>query len=317
MILPSEQLVLDWAQMAITLGGSNDASVFFEHPHSSIKIEVQNDQILDELRLMGIPEVSKKIQQLLGKKRAFFWTWGAVALSFAIVCGLALGNRSALLAHLIPFIPKKVDQVISMGVEEQLKAKNWKRLEVQHPQIHQQIKILLADRHPTETFKIRIYIDPSPIINARAYPGGVIVLNQGLIHQTLEDKDQLLGILAHEIVHIDQRHGIQGLVDQLGTWFLFSGLLNFGPSQANQVFSRLSQLSYGRQLEYEADIKSIHWMIEKKQNPSGLIYFLKNLNEQKKAKNRQPANWLQTHPSNDRRIDTIQSEINRHWTSKS
>ena len=42
-------------------------------------------------------------------------------------------------------------------------------------------------------------------INAFAAPGGIIVLNSGLINAT-KSESELVGVLAHEIAHINLRH---------------------------------------------------------------------------------------------------------------
>lgn len=49
------------------------------------------------------------------------------------------------------------------------------------------------------------FIVEDPNINAFAFPGGYIGVNQGLI-EAMNYEDQLAGVLAHEIAHVTQRH---------------------------------------------------------------------------------------------------------------
>jgi beta-barrel assembly-enhancing protease len=45
-------------------------------------------------------------------------------------------------------------------------------------------------------------------INAFAVPGGFVYLNRGLIERT-RNMSELAGVLAHEIAHVEHRHGIE------------------------------------------------------------------------------------------------------------
>lgn len=50
----------------------------------------------------------------------------------------------------------------------------------------------------------------TPDVNAYACPGGFIVLTKGLI-DLLENEGELVGVLAHEIAHVNERHVIKKL----------------------------------------------------------------------------------------------------------
>ena len=54
-------------------------------------------------------------------------------------------------------------------------------------------------------FKYRFHVLEDPTYNAFAVPGGYIFVNSGLI-RIMEREDELAGVLAHEIAHIQARH---------------------------------------------------------------------------------------------------------------
>ena len=54
-------------------------------------------------------------------------------------------------------------------------------------------------------FPFNFLILESPIVNAFAAPGGIIVVHTGLI-ELAENEDELAAVLAHEIAHVTQRH---------------------------------------------------------------------------------------------------------------
>lgn len=61
-----------------------------------------------------------------------------------------------------------------------------------------------------DTFTWEIYIVNSSALNAFSFPGGKIYLNDGLIEK-LENADQLAGVIAYEMAHIDFRHHMKRL----------------------------------------------------------------------------------------------------------
>jgi predicted Zn-dependent protease len=50
-----------------------------------------------------------------------------------------------------------------------------------------------------------LIFDPSP--NAMAFPGGAIAVTTGLL-RTLDAEDELAGVLAHEVAHVELSHGL-------------------------------------------------------------------------------------------------------------
>src|SRR5687768_1982550 len=51
------------------------------------------------------------------------------------------------------------------------------------------------------------YVVDASQINAFAVPGGYVYVNRGLIERT-RNMPELAGVLAHEIAHVEERHGV-------------------------------------------------------------------------------------------------------------
>ncbi len=95
----------------------------------------------------------------------------------------------------------------------------------------------------------------SPIVNAFALPGGQIVVTSAFLNFT-EEPLELLGVMAHEIEHVERRHISRQLVrDTILTsiWTIaigdYSGAMVLDPATLNHVVN----LSYSRAFEEEAD----------------------------------------------------------------
>ena len=64
-------------------------------------------------------------------------------------------------------------------------------------------RLLISDYN--SPIKYRFLVANNPSINAFATPGGVIVVNSGLIRKT-KTEAELASVLAHEIAHVKARH---------------------------------------------------------------------------------------------------------------
>lgn len=63
---------------------------------------------------------------------------------------------------------------------------------------------------PAQSRHYRVHLLPSSQVNAFAYPGGVLVLTTSLVAQT-QNPEELAGVLAHEIAHVELGHSLQAL----------------------------------------------------------------------------------------------------------
>ena len=197
-------------------------------------------------------------------------SWRAVAASvLALVLLLAAGYVWG-----VPWLAREVAQRVPDGLEEQvgeavmtqlddmvkpsrLPADEQRAIEAAWDGVLQQHRKAQAAQgrvvRPT-----RLLIRDSEIgPNALALPGGTILLTDDMVRLVQNDRRVLSGVLAHELGHVQHRHGLQTLV-QIGVlgaatslvWGDFSGLLATVPLW-------LGQAHYSRQAEREADGHSV------------------------------------------------------------
>jgi Zn-dependent protease with chaperone function len=154
--------------------------------------------------------------------------------------------------------------------------------------------------------------------NAFALPGGTLVMTdelvEGAAHHGLPD-DALLGVLAHEIGHVEHRHGTRLVVEQ--------GVLNVGLGLAlgdvsNMVAmtsTLLTGLAYRRQHESESDCFALALMARAQRPTAPMAELLLGLSHgEPKAprKGQDPArdglgDWLSTHPATPQRAELLKS----------
>ncbi|MEC9350105.1 MAG: M48 family metallopeptidase [Planctomycetota bacterium] len=122
-------------------------------------------------------------------------------------------------------------------------------------------------------FRFIIIDDPAP--NACAIPGGSILISQPLI-ELCSCEDELAGVLAHEIQHIDRRHALNTLAKN----FAAKKLLNIAGPMLRKAAETLEvhiDRGYQQDQEFEADIEGARLAKRAGFDPAGLANLLEKL----------------------------------------
>jgi predicted Zn-dependent protease len=154
------------------------------------------------------------------------------------------------------------------------------------------------------TYDVHIAQDDTP--NAFALPGGIIVVHTGLIAVT-KRPEELAGVLAHEVQHVERRHSLRGLVKDLGwrgLWAVAMG--DVAGSMAGQAVVELTSLQFSRDHERDADLYAFDALVEAGIDPSGLPAFFATLSAS--GASQVPA-FLSTHPPSEDRDRTLQQRL--------
>lgn len=142
-----------------------------------------------------------------------------------------------------------------------------------------------------------LFIADDPAINAFALPGGVVVVNDGLIEATATP-EELAGVLAHEVQHVELRHGLRGLVRQAGLSLVVMAVTGeVGGTFAGDLGQRMLSLQFSREAETEADRTGFERLVAAGIDPRGMATFFDKLGEASGG----TVELLSTHPASERR----------------
>ncbi|MFH0975647.1 MAG: M48 family metallopeptidase [Spirochaetota bacterium] len=166
----------------------------------------------------------------------------------------------------------------------------------------------------------KIFIIKNPEINAFSLTDGSLLIYTGLIDRT-ETPEELAGVLAHEISHVEMRHGLRQLIRVLGISYLISSVVGAGiegleiPETISEIANIAIYNKYSREFEKEADLNSVKLLQNACISPDGIMKFFERLNKNKNM----PAvlSWFNSHPSFDSRIKYLTDEIKHTKTSQS
>ncbi len=175
-----------------------------------------------------------------------------------------------------------------------------------------------------ETFNgYHFLILDSDEINALAAPGGLIFITRGML-RCCRDEDAVAAVLAHEIGHVQFKHGLQAIKKSRITSALVilgtEGAKTFGgedlanltatfEDSISDITSSLVNNGYSRKFERQADIAAVTILKRVGYDPNGLVDMLKVM--EKKLKPGGP-DFAKTHPSPESRIADIQKDIGKY-----
>lgn len=145
--------------------------------------------------------------------------------------------------------------------------------------------------------------------NAFALPGGTVVMTDAFVRQ-FPDADVQAGVLAHEIGHVVERHGMRQLYRSLGTYVLITMILGDVGDVAGDLLlegGALLSLRYSRAAETAADAFGVRLAREAGYDPAGLLRFFVWLRSQ----GADPPAWASTHPGSADRVQAIEGLIGR------
>jgi predicted Zn-dependent protease len=155
-------------------------------------------------------------------------------------------------------------------------------------------------------------------VNAFALPGGKIGVYSGLLDVAKSD-DQLAAVIGHEVGHVLADHGNERVSQQAATQGglqVVSAFLGGSGGGGNQaVMSALGLgaqvgilLPFSRTQESEADTIGLELMARAGFDPRESVALWQNMAA---AGGEKPAEFMSTHPSNESRINNLQSHMNQ------
>ena len=131
----------------------------------------------------------------------------------------------------------------------------------------------LCEANDIERDKIKLHVVQSNEVNAFAFPDNHLVVFTSLIAKC-ENQEELCGVMAHEIAHMQKGHIMKKLVKEVGLSALV-GMASGGQSGEvlRSTAKLLSSTAYDRTLESEADKTAVFYLLQSGINPEPLVNF--------------------------------------------
>lgn len=170
---------------------------------------------------------------------------------------------------------------------------------------------------------VGLVIVKDPQINAFAVPGGLFALNTGMVTSS-KNMDEVVGVMAHEIAHVTQRHYSRSQEAFKGQGLLALAGIIVGAALASKADGDVGgavmlgsqaalmgqQLSYSRNQEREADRIGMQFMYGAGYNPQSMADFFETMHRATSRLSFMPDFWL-THPLTSERMSEARLRANQ------
>lgn len=160
-------------------------------------------------------------------------------------------------------------------------------------------------------------IQDSEEINALAAPGGLVFITKGIL-RCCRSEDAVAAVLAHEVGHVQYRHGLQAIkksrITSAATALGIEGAKTFGSDDLadltstfedsiSDITKTLINSGYSRSFERQADRAAVTIMKRVGYDPQALVDMLMVMKKRLKPGG---LDFARTHPSPQSRIDALQ-----------
>lgn len=161
-------------------------------------------------------------------------------------------------------------------------------------------------------YKYNIKLVKNPAINAFALPDGQIIVFTGLIAAS-KSPEEIAGVIAHEISHVELRHGIRQLIRVMGISYLTAIVIGVGfegaeiPETISEIANVLIYVKYSQEFEKEADLNAVALLHNTGISIKGFITFFDRLIHNEKTP--EILSWISTHPDNKTRSEYLKEKL--------
>ncbi|MGY6562671.1 MAG: M48 family metallopeptidase [Luteibaculaceae bacterium] len=169
-------------------------------------------------------------------------------------------------------------------------------------QLYREVSNHLIEALENPKYEYNFLLSSDKTVNAYCAPGGIIVVNIGLI-QSIQSPEELAAVLAHEIGHAELSHFRKRLSRALGTTLIASVLTGGDPGVLLNTLNDLVFLGYSRKQENEADDFAFTLLEKSGINPIHLARLLENI--QVEEGDMKIPEWISTHPDTENRIEAV------------
>ncbi|PJZ47088.1 M48 family metallopeptidase [Leptospira brenneri] len=316
----------------------------FNLTHNGCKFTLLPDEVRESpvLEIFCLKEEAKKLESIWiqtkksqSHSHAFFYSiremnpfvLGVLSILIVGIIGFFYFKGLELVINFIPIsMDKSLGESVQMKMDAQFEACNTKATDKFFAEA---LKKVVPKGSP---HKFSVSVIGSTMPNAFALSNGKIYFFSGLLNDA-KSQEEVIGVLAHEIAHVEKRHHMRNLVKAGGTSLAIS--LVVGPGLGNMEFletftelgSTILVLKFSRDFETEADITSIEYLKNQNISTSGLLTFFQRMQELEKEMTKSEENpkdanakddqivtrsitdFLSTHPATEERMKTLKSLI--------
>jgi predicted Zn-dependent protease len=173
----------------------------------------------------------------------------------------------------------------------------------------------LVNALPTNYGPFKFYIVQDRFPNAFALPGGHVIVNTALLDMA-DRPEEVCGVVAHEIAHVTQKHGIRKIISEAGPYLVFklfmsdrSGVFGVLGSGSKLLVSQ----SFSQEYELEADSVGWDYLVQAHIDPRGMVDMFHKLKlmQDNLGAEALSLSAFESHPQTEKRIRRLEAKWDR------
>jgi len=316
---------------AIKLTELHASVVGFEH--NQLQLSWQHQAVDCSLIPMGSDEQKKLIAALpkniipgllqwKHSTQSQSWVWKGVLYTFCVVVlafGLLVWQYDRVTTWAVNQVSMKTEKNIGESV---LKSLNAKQNFLSNGEAVKVVATIGNKITEGSRYQYQWFVSKDPAVNAFAIPGGIIVVNSGLL-KLVDSPNELAAVLAHEVQHVEERHSLKNMMNSAAMATVILAVMGDANAFVLLMAHQASTQYFNRQVEADADLKGIQLLQSKNIDAQGMSSFFKKMDMYSNSKNTgenensgdnpsQVASWFSSHPDTLIRIQLIEEYVASH-----
>lgn len=306
---PETVAVPGWTALRWRRGGFNDAQLLLDWSGEAgaFSLSIADPAAQADVMRHLAPTARATSGATRGTRRA---SNAAMALLFGLpllVLALLVWQADRLIDWAVAKIP--VETEIRLGREAFTAQRRGLAIAESHPALPM-VREIGARLTKGSPYPYEFHIARDETVNAFAMPGGFVVIHTGLLARA-DSAEELAGVMAHEVQHVERRHGLRGLVHAAGWRTVLSILLgDVGGSLAASWVENLGALRFSRGQETDADLQGVAALVRADIDPRGMATFFRKLAAEGAAL---PV-LLSSHPASEERFAAVERAVPKDRT---
>ena len=298
------------------LGGASNRMLFFKHAEQEGWTFFTTDQgilkhpvFAKDARMAG---TRSRVRRARWLSRAATFTF----LGFFVAIGLGLWWGKDPMAHAVAKrIPVEMEEKIGEAAFGSHAAANQLVKDEAVLEEFEKLSAPLIEAIGSTRYTFKFHIIEDSTLNAFALPGGTMAIHTGLLLKA-GSAEEVLGVMAHELAHVEEQHGMRNLVEMVGLYAILSGLFGDVSGIAAVLVNNapyLLSMKFSRDHEREADAVGFGYLMKANIDPRGMVNFFETIQKEQAEAEGLDMNGalsiLSTHPATQERIDTLNALI--------
>ncbi len=309
------QLSVPAMQLQVRFGTGTDERIYFQDSTApDWEIYTDDFSILNHPRLPQGNELRASLsnnatkQEVKRRLRLIGYVFAVIALITWLV-NLSVG---LMVDALVARIPPTFEQELGKSALEEMETIMTLVTDSNRIAHLERVVAPLTKAFATSTNGLQFFIAEESDPNAFALPGGYVIVTTGML-KLVARPEELLGVIAHELAHVQRKHGIRTVISQAGPFLIFGVMLGshggvvglLGNAADLVVRSGFSQ-------KYETEADELGWelLVKAKVDPRGMIDVFRKLEAYEKQQRDlfDLPEAFHSHPAVEKRIKRLEKK---------